>query len=331
MMTDIATRNVFRTLFFLILAGAGICSLAVPVSAYEEDTHFLITYVVCKSAGFTHEEALTVAAVNQGMDDSKAVNAHDGGKPQIEEEWRWHALDLNGQMHAAGIIARRDLLFKEALEESDPEIRLIRLGIFFHYQQDSWAHRHHEKSNHLSRDNFTTFNTPTGHGPWGSKPDRPPLDPVAAFMSLEDGIVFAMEFLEESLGRKPNGFLAGYKPASGSVDEKWKDRRKGKFFNQIDLSGDKPDTAGYYLKSLIAAQINAYQRSRDYNPFYAPKRTPDKADFDTVRANLQEVCDTFASNLGKIVIPSKDEKVAQGFNSMTTDGLLNLGSSNRDR
>ena len=130
--------------------------------ACEEDTHFLMTYVICKSVGFTHEEALTVAAVDQGMDDSVRVNAHDRGRPQIEEEWRWHALDKNGKMRAAGIIARRDQLFKEAVEESDPHNKLIRLGIFFHYQQDTWAHRHHDKKNHLSRDKFTTFNTPAG-------------------------------------------------------------------------------------------------------------------------------------------------------------------------
>ncbi|MDH3530026.1 MAG: hypothetical protein OEQ28_10705, partial [Acidobacteriota bacterium] len=204
------TRKITRSVSLPALFAAFLFAGSAPALAYEEDTHFLITYVICKSAGFTHEEALVVAAVDQGMDDSKAVNAHDGGKPQIEEEWRWHALDKNGDMGAAGVITRRDQLFKEALEETDPRNKLIRLGIFFHYQQDTWAHRHHEKSNHLSPDAFTTFNTPTGHGPWGSKPDRPPLDPVAALMSLEDGVVYAVDFVRRGLKREPNGFLAVY-------------------------------------------------------------------------------------------------------------------------
>ena len=99
----------------LLTAVALLYILTAPTFAYEEDTHFLMTYVICKSVGLTHEEALTVAAVDQGMDDSTRTNAHDGGKPQIEEEWRWHALDLNGNMNASGIVAHRDLLFKEAL------------------------------------------------------------------------------------------------------------------------------------------------------------------------------------------------------------------------
>ncbi len=330
MKTIKSTKNIIQYLSFLILATAGVFVIATPTFAYEEDTHFLMTYVLCKSAGFTHEEALIIAAVDQGMDDSPAVNAHDDGKPQIEEEWRWHALDKDGDMHAAGIIARRDQLFKEAVDETDPRSRLIRIGIFFHYQQDTWAHRHHEDANHLSLDGFTTFNTPTGHGPWGSKPDRPPLDPVAALMCLEDGIVYAAAFLKIGLNRDPNPFLAGYKPQGGAVDSAWKDKRKGKYFNQLEVDSAPEGSAVRYLRSLIAAQINAYQRSRDFNPFYAPRRTPDRVNFEKVREDLQGVCDSYESLVGTIKIPSKLEKLAQGFTKMTTPGLLSLEASNYD-
>jgi hypothetical protein len=37
--------------------------------AYEEDTHFLITHVMLRSVGHTPEEALPVAAADQGMDE----------------------------------------------------------------------------------------------------------------------------------------------------------------------------------------------------------------------------------------------------------------------
>jgi hypothetical protein len=319
-----ASAQCFLSILFAIACFAFIAPQAY---SYEEDTHFLMTYVLCRSAGFTDEEALVIAAVDQGMDDSPRVNAHDGGKPQIEEEWRWHALDKNGNMHAAGIIARRDQLFNEALEESDPHNRLIRIGMFFHYQQDTWAHRHHEKSNHLSRDAFTTFNTPTGHAPFGSKPDRPPIDPVAALMSLEDGIVYATDFLVRGIKRKPNEFFVGYKPAGGSVDSGWKDKRKGKFFNQILIPSEEPATAATYLKSLIRAQIDTYKRSRDYNPNYFGYKTPDLADLDLMRPALQEVCDKFKSSVGTIVVPTEEQKLIQGFTKMTTEGLLSMGAS----
>jgi len=312
----------------LILVIVVLAGFAPPTFAYEEDTHFLMTYVLSKSAGFTHEEALTIAAVDQGMDDSIRTNAHDGGKPQIEEEWRWHALDKDGKMHAAGIVARRDELFKEALEETDPKNKLIRLGIFFHYQQDTWAHRHHETSNHLSRDNFTTFNTPTGHGPWGSKPDRPPLDPVAALMCLEDGIIFATEFLKKGLRREPTALFADYKAVGGSIDKKWKDKRKGKYFKQIQISPPEKGVAHHYLTSLIAAQISTYTRSRDLNPFYTPRKTPDLVLFESVRASLRNICDKFETSVGLIELPSRKQKLALGFNKMTTAGLLSLDSSN---
>ncbi len=233
-------------------------------------------------------------------------------------------------MRASGIIARRDQFFKEALEDSDPRNKLIRLGIFFHYQQDTWAHRHHEKSNHLSRDNFTTFNTPTGHGPWGSKPDRPPLDPVAALMCLEDGIVYATDFLRKGLKREPNIFLANYKPLGGTVDSTWKDKRRGKYFNQIYVSPASDGSNHYYLTSLIAAQINTYKRSRDFNPFYFGKKTPDHVKFSSVRNSLQSVCDSFESSIGSIVIPSKKQKLTQGFTNMTTPELLSLSTSTND-
>lgn len=318
------TEYSLRSVFQLSALAAIMLVVATPSFAYEEDTHFLMTYVICRSVGFTDREALIVAAVDEGMDDSDSTNAHDGPVPQVLEEWMWHALDKDGKMHASGVLARRDALFTDAVNERDPRNRLIRLGIFFHFQQDTWAHRHHEKSDHLSRNDCTTFNTPTGHSPYASQPDRPPLDPVAAVMCLEDGIGYAADFLRRSLGREPNVFFKGYVPAGGKVDEAWKDTKKGKYFNQIDISGILPNTARLYLNSLIRAQINAYPQSRSPNPFYAPRQTADRVDFDVVRNALQSTCDLFGSTVGTIIIPSKKDKIAQGFTNLTTVQLLSL-------
>lgn len=313
-----------RAFLRVMLVTAALLFVAAPTFAYEEDTHFLMTYVICKSVGFSDDEAMTVAAVDQGMDDSQDTNAHDGAVPQITEEWMWHALDKDGKMHASGVLARRDLLFNDAVNEKDPKNRLIRLGIFFHFQQDTLAHRHHEKSDHLSRTNYTTFNTPTGHGPWGGQPDRPPLDPVAALMNLEDGIIYASEFMDKALGRKVNPFLSGYVPAGGIVDTDWESKKAGKFFNTLDISKLSPDTARMFLNSLIVAQVSVYPQSISPSPFYFRKQTADRADYDDVRSALQKVCDQYEKQLGAIKIPSRKEKEAEGYQNLTTTGLQSL-------
>ena len=313
-------RTAIYLLLLVLLAGPGVERIA----AYDEDTHFLITYVMCRAVGFTEKEALVIAAVDQGMDDSDATNAHDGAKPRISEEWLWHALDKDGKMGAAGIIARRDALFAEAINEKDPRLRLIRLGMFFHYQQDSWAHRHHEKDSHLSPDKFITFNTPAGHAEFGPQPDRPPLDPVAALMSLTDGVRYASDFMTHSMGRTPNVFFKGYVSAGGNVDEAWKDKRQGKFFNQIDLTGLAPNSPGLFLASLIRAQIDAYPASRSPNPIFFGKNTADKYDMNEMRAGMQKVCLLFKSQIGTVTLPSESEKIAQGFTELTSQKLLSL-------
>lgn len=312
-----------------LLAITTLILFAVPTFAYDEDTHFLVTYVACRSVGFTDKEALIIAAVDQGMDDSDATNAHDGPKPRVTEEWMWHALDKDGKMHASGILARRDALFTEAVNEKDPRLRLIRLGIFFHFQQDTWAHRHHEKGNHLSRDAYTTFNTPAGHAAFGPQPDRPPYDPVAALMCLEDTLTYAADFLRRSMGRTPNVFFKNYAPAGGKVDDEWNDKRRGKFFSELDLAGIPANSARLYLNSLIHAQIDAYPRSPSPNIIFMGKQTADKLEFDDARTALQAVCNRFKSSVSTITIPSKSDKLAQGFTAMTTQQLLSLREETR--
>jgi len=314
---------------YSIIAIVMILLIAAPTFAYDEDTHFLVTYVMCRSVGFSDKEALLVAAVDQGMDDSDATNAHDGPKPRVTEEWMWHALDKDGKMHASGVLARRDALFAEALNEKDPRNRLVRLGIFFHFQQDTWAHRHHEKDSHLARDAYVTFNTPAGHAAFGPQPDRPPYDPVAALMCLEDGIAYAADFLHRGLGRTPNAFFKNYVPTGGKVDEAWKDKKQGKFFNQIDLSTLVRGSAQLFVASLIRAQIDAYPQSPSPNIIFLGKQTADKLDFEPARAALQNVCARFRFSIGNIFIPSQTDKIAQGFTNMTTQNLLSLRAETR--
>lgn len=345
-------KKLFLSLPRFFAMSSVIFVLSLPVFAYEEDTHFQITYVICRSVGFTAEEALIVAAADQGMDDSPDVVANGGiggAIPNIEQEWKWHALDgyglIGGEMKASGILARRDKFFETAVNAPGGNLnKLIRLGVFFHFQQDTWGHRHHYKlignrgltsytSNHLSRTNYTTFNTPAGHAPEGHAPDRPPFDPVAAMLNLEQGVIYANRFLREALGREPGTFLANYTYHGGKDDPKWrdengkKDKREGAYFHQIDISKAKDNSAYSYLTKLIRAQIDVYTTSITPNPRYTPYFTPDEADLNKMRAALDKVAKDFepyrSAGISNptITIPTKEQKVAAGFTNMTTKGL----------
>ncbi len=313
-----------KSFCLFMLAAAGMCLFSMSTLAYNEDTHFVVTYVICRSVGFSRADALLVAAVDEGMDDSSDTIANGGlfgAVPHVEEEWRWHALDLKGEMHAAGIIARRDTLFQEALSEPQRRNKLIRLGVFFHYQQDTWAHRHHNRANHLSRDNYTPFTTPLGHGLYGHVPDEPPSDPVAALMNLEDGIVFARRFLKDGLGEEPTPFLADYVPQGGSVDTGWNDKRKGKYFNEIDRNGAVSGSPRKYLLDLIYEHIDAYKKYINLFPKYFLRRTPVVVTVDCVRKALEKVGREYHL-YPDTDIPTTSEKAQLGFCRLTTKELL---------
>ena len=324
-------------LFCLMYSGMQLCPGR--SFAYDEDTHFLMTYVLLRSAGFNDKDAKLVAAVDQGMDDSPETVANgnvgpvSGVYPNVDEEWIWHALDFEGKMTATGILARKEQLFNLVFQQSNYRSKLILLGIFYHYQQDTWAHRHHWgfgpmagwDDNHLTYDAFTTYNTPTGHAKDGHMPDRPPFDPVCALMCLEDGIQYAKKFLLQT-GSAVSPFFVDYRPMSGKMDDEWKDEKQGKYFNQVKLpeeTNTPVGLAGNYLSSLVHAQINAYSFSKTNLPLTG-FQTPNKPDFDSVRSSLQTVCNSFSIQLGSIRIPSQQEKADMGFNTMTTAGLLAL-------
>src|SRR5205807_1231958 len=118
-----------------------------------------------------------------GMDDSNGTLANIGATPQTTEEQLWHALPADGK--TATVLARKELLFTNALNMPRGQKQLQYLGVFYHYQQDTWAHRHHPNSDAT---NFTTYSVPLGHALDGHQPDRPPFDPVCALRCLEDGI-----------------------------------------------------------------------------------------------------------------------------------------------
>ncbi|MGC4042389.1 MAG: PLAT/LH2 domain-containing protein [Armatimonas sp.] len=305
-----------------ILGGIALLSAlaGAPAYAYEEDTHFTMTYVQCRMAGFTDAEALVVASYDQGMDDSSGTVANGGVGgiiPNVAEEHLWHSIPQNGT--AAEVLARKQVLWNQAISEQDPQKKLQRLGVFFHYQQDTWAHRHHENSHPT---NFSPYSVPFGHAPDGHQPDRPPFDPVCALRCLEDGIGYAKSFLTTSLKRTPNAAFASYSPASGQQDSGWKDDRKGKYFHQIALDNSTP--ARGLLTGLIRAQIGAYSSSLDL--FFPGRFTADEANYGKVRIALQQVLNGATNLVGPITIPTSRQKIT----TLTTAQLAgaNIGSTN---
>ena len=157
-----------------ILIGAACLLLGAaprPAAAYDPDTHFQVTYTLCRAVGFTHDEAFTVAVYDQGMDDSNGTLANIGVTPQVQEEILWHAL-ADGKPET--VLARKNDLFRQALGQPDTAKKLRYLGVFFHYQQDTWAHRVHPNSHPT---NFSPYSAPIGHALMGHQPDRPPFDP----------------------------------------------------------------------------------------------------------------------------------------------------------
>lgn len=291
--------------------------------SYEEDTHFHITYVICRCAGMTDAESLKVAAVDEGMDDSKGTVANGGILgiiPNIREESLWHALDEGGEMGATGIVRRKDELFKAALFRPTTDSKLFCLGVFFHYQGDTWAHRHHYDGNVNSHSGYTTYWTPVGHARHGHQPDRPPFDPVCAVQNFEDGLKYAVKFVHLGLNRTPNLFFDGFQPIGtrATIDTNW--AKNGPFFLLLSVYG-KPKSPQKIITELIRTQISCYDSHPDV--VYLGRHTADQVAFELVRRKLNTTLARYAGDIGySIVIPTQAAKEALGFQNLATDAIL---------
>ena len=316
-----------------------------PSSAYEDDTHYILTYVICRSVGFTHDEAMTVAVADVAMDDSDnvvAAGSPTGYSPHLHSEWMWHALDYgtwNGPnpwhtiptMGTSGILEQKNLLFQVAqdqwlsigsggtLTEAEKQQRLFLLGVFFHYQQDTWAHRdHYNARTGLSRKGFKAFTTPMGHviASHVHEPDRPPFDPLAALTNLKDGIIYARTFLRNVLHRQPNAFFVNddFVVTAEIVDSTWEKRNP--VFNNVKLAFPKVDKnmVRRYLTALIRAQIDTYTNGQDPLDrlfIFEHERgksvltetvrlvgSPDQANLESVVIAFARVCNEYKDKLG---------------------------------
>jgi hypothetical protein len=278
--------------------------------AYEDDTHYLMTYVICRTVGFTHAEALYVAAADVAMDDrdnTLAAGTTDGNpgstiQAHVDAQWMWHAIPpsdeaWNQMQDTTDIQLQKNLLYQLALDkwlgaslatpnpnpqEIAPQVkeRLFWLGVFFHYQQDMWAHRRWlpRPQQWDTRTNFQAYKTPFGHVAGAvifglpylaaaddpnlpitiHNQDLPPWHPLAALRNLEDGIIYAGFFLKTILKREPNHFFVNFEIGRGNNrdDQTWPRKGGRGHFNQITLVATTE--AGKYLEALIWAQIDKY-------------------------------------------------------------------------
>ncbi len=312
-MKRIANRFASVHQFFSACAIAGLTSLfatqSAPARAYEEDTHYLVTFVTCRYLGMTDAEATVVARYDQGMDDSDGVVAVSGAIPHITEEHLWHAIPLPTGVTSLNVKAdldRKAELWNDVLDQPTRERQLEFLGVFLHYQQDTWAHRRHKNSSYYDFDPFTA---PLGHATWGHQPDRPPFDPVCAVRCLEDSIRYIKAFMINVLNRQPNAVFNNYTPANVAIDESFRD--KGRDFNQVTM--DDSTWAHLFVTGLICVQIASYSSSWD--PLYLAW-TADQAAYSTVRANFLTLLGQL--NAASISIPAARYKIT----TLTTAELV---------
>ncbi|MBD0369357.1 MAG: hypothetical protein ICV60_00775 [Pyrinomonadaceae bacterium] len=132
-------------------------------SAYDNDTHFWLTYYLSVKAGYTNIEATQIASANVGVDFDKdtepLIPRFDSWKDWLHALSHWqririqlHALPLTAEFFNSEwwnptkreinddklkklIDARKSELWKETLSERKNP------GVFLHYLQDTYAHR----------------------------------------------------------------------------------------------------------------------------------------------------------------------------------------------
>lgn len=322
----------------------------------EDDTHCPMTYAICRTVGFNHTHAFIVAMANVAVDDldsTVAAGTINGSfssvQPHVDAQWMWHAIAPSTALwepiqDTKAILKQKNLLFQLALDKwLNPALdgvdldtwtptpqqagnqrtqQLKWLGVFFHYQMDSWAHRRQLPSRDTRKD-WNSYQTPFGHvdlrsasatladgirmaagnGPaavagliydaveaWKTTtihhPDRPPWNPIGALRNLEDGIIYAATFLKRVIGKDPNPNFVNFEitPWHDRVDQTWP-RRKERF-NQLAPAANTD--AGKYLEALIRTQIDTYT---------SDGRDADEADPSKVMDALGKVWDEYRDRL----------------------------------
>gem|GEM_PF-1354816 len=121
-----------------LLAMTLLASVQVPaVQAFSADTHYYLTYCLCRSCGFSAEQARIIASADLSVDGGGT----DTGFLYLLNNQLWHGLSVPALNDL-----REGCLWERAVAMADPQspagsdAGLIAFGQFLHFQQDRHAH-----------------------------------------------------------------------------------------------------------------------------------------------------------------------------------------------
>lgn len=202
-----ATERLHSSIFWRCAALAAAIALSSTARAYNDDTHYVVTYYIARRAGYTPQQAYRIASANVGVDyDPKtepvgSVRAAATASTGIQNQRvLFHAMldevrfptALNsglGRPHlreATAAIRSRDAEFLTAARA------LGNIGPYLHFLQDRYAHAGYGSAwGHWDLASFAPdAKSSSHHLPFGSKTDYLGFEPDAAQRRFLAGLGF---------------------------------------------------------------------------------------------------------------------------------------------
>ncbi|MFQ5656645.1 MAG: hypothetical protein ACE5G5_03830 [Candidatus Methylomirabilales bacterium] len=115
----------------ILLSTVVVIALSAESGAFETDTHYYLTFALALHSCFDWDEAHLIASGNAMVDENKTTVA-ELGLFRTHNKRMWHAFGHSEE--------RLNQLWFRAVREKHPQIRLVKLGQFFHFLQDWEAH-----------------------------------------------------------------------------------------------------------------------------------------------------------------------------------------------
>ena len=188
------------------------CLIVSPAQAYDNDTHYVLTYYLARRVGFTSEQARQIASGNVSIDAEPMTEPMQSGNVLRSSgdvqtpRALFHAFpdsriydnvyksqigaganETTADLHAKEAAFRQrdvyeDILWKRALETGNP-------GQYLHFYQDKFSH-----------DGYWTFK---GHAVEGHAPDFLSSNPQKAIEMAEGTIRVLQRFMRACFPREP--------------------------------------------------------------------------------------------------------------------------------
>ncbi len=117
----------FRILLITIL----LIAYSAEVGAFEKDTHYVLTFGLALGTCFDWNEAHLIASADYMLDENRTT-VGEMNPFRRHNKRNWHAFGHDEE--------QLNQLWFRAVREKHPDLRLIKLGQFFHFLQDWQAH-----------------------------------------------------------------------------------------------------------------------------------------------------------------------------------------------